>query len=79
MRNEADKNVNHPSHYNSNSLEVIDAIKGSLSKEEYNGFLKGNVLKYVCRADYKGKYLEDLQKAKWYLDEMIKQKTKGVK
>lgn len=79
MKNEANNNVNHPSYYNNNSLETIEVIKGSLSKEEYSGFLKGNILKYISRADFKGKTIEDLEKAKWYLDEFIKSKTKGGK
>ena len=79
MKNENNSNINHPSYYNNNSLETIEVIKGSLSKEEYSGFLKGNILKYVSRADFKGKAVEDLEKAKWYLDELIKSKTKGGK
>ena len=79
MKNENNSNINHPSYYNKNSLETIEVIKGSLSKEEYSGFLKGNILKYVSRADFKGKAVEDLEKAKWYLDELIKSKTKGGK
>ena len=64
--------VNHPTHYNQGTLETIDMLKGTLSKEQYTGFLKGNVLKYVSRADYKGNTLEDYNKAKWYLEELIK-------
>ena len=79
MKNETNNNVNHPRHYNNNSLETIEVIKGSLSKEEYSGFLKGNILKYVSRADFKGKPVEDFKKAKWYLDELIESKTKGGK
>lgn len=79
MKNETNSNVNHPSYYNNNSLETIEIIKGSLSKEEYSGFLKGNILKYISRADFKGNVVEDLEKAKWYLEELIKSKSKGVK
>lgn len=64
-------NVNHPTHYNQGSLETIDMLKGTLTKEQYTGFLKGNVLKYVSRTEYKGKTLEDYNKAKWYLDKLI--------
>ncbi len=54
--------VNHPSHYNKGKIEVIDAI------EDWKlGFNLGNVVKYVARADHKGKRLEDLKKALWYL------------
>lgn len=54
--------VHHPAHYNSSSIEVIDAI------EAWNlGFNLGNVVKYVVRADYKGSAVEDLRKALWYI------------
>lgn len=58
--------VNHPAHYNAGRIEVIDAI------EDWSlGFHEGNVVKYVARAKYKGNQLEDLKKAKWYLDRRI--------
>ena len=60
--------VNHPDHYNSKGIEVMDVIRAfDLS------FSLGNVIKYVLRAGKKHKetYLEDLKKAKWYLDEEI--------
>lgn len=58
--------VNHPGHYTwlKNGVEVIDIT------ENFN-FLLGNVLKYVMRADHKGKPLEDLKKAVWYLEREI--------
>ena len=58
--------VNHPDHYNVGKIEVIDAI------EEWGlGFHAGNVIKYVARYKQKGKPLEDLRKARWYLDRLI--------
>ena len=65
--------VNHPSHYNMGKIETIDLIKDSLSFEGYKGFLKGNIIKYIARYEYKGNELEDLQKAKWYLDKLIEE------
>lgn len=67
-------NVEHPKHYNQGTIETIDLIKGSLTEEEYKGFLKGNVLKYVCRASFKGNEKEDYEKAKWYLQRLINTK-----
>ena len=64
-------NVNNPKHYNKHGIECIDAIQASMSDKEFLGYLKANVVKYMWRYDYKGKPLEDLQKAKWYLDKMI--------
>ena len=58
--------VNHPSHYNTGSIEVIDAI------EDWGlGFALGNAVKYIARAAHKGKMIEDLKKARWYLDREI--------
>jgi Protein of unknwon function (DUF3310) len=59
--------VNHPQHYNAGKIEVIDAI------EDWKlGFHLGNVVKYVARAEHKNDALEDLKKARWYLDRYIK-------
>lgn len=60
--------VNHPSHYNNGKFEVIDII------EEFElNFHLGNTFKYIARAGKKDptKYIEDLKKAKWYLDRYI--------
>lgn len=58
--------VNHPPHYKHGGLEAIDAI------EAWDlGFCLGNTLKYICRAKHKGSELEDLKKARWYLDRYI--------
>ena len=63
--------VNFPQHYNEGGIEAIDAIKASMSLTEFKGYLKGNVLKYTWRYTYKEKPLEDLNKAKWYLEKLI--------
>jgi hypothetical protein len=58
--------VDHPKHYNTGQIEVIDAI------EDWKlSFHLGNVVKYVARAMHKGNALEDLQKAMWYLQRQI--------
>ena len=64
-------NVNHPSHYTEGDVECIDAIKASMSFEEFVGYLKGNCVKYLWRYRNKGKALEDLKKAQWYLERLI--------
>lgn len=58
--------VNHPSHYTKGRFEVIDVIE-----DWCLGFHLGNVVKYVARSAYKGRTLDDLKKARWYLDRMI--------
>lgn len=65
-------NVNHPEHYKSESgVECIDAIRAALTPEEFRGYCKGNVMKYVWRERKKGGD-ESLEKAIWYLKEAIK-------
>ena len=65
-------NVNSPSHYNSGSVECIEAIEAMLSPEEFVGYLRGNSLKYRWRFRYKGKPIEDLNKANWYEERLLK-------
>lgn len=60
-----------PSHYQS-EIECIDAIKASMTKEQFKGYLKGNVQKYIWRYEKKNG-VEDLKKAQWYLDRLIKE------
>lgn len=65
--------VNNPNHYNNGSIECIEGIQASMSAEAFNGYLKGNCLKYLWRYDYKGKPVEDLQKAQWYLAKLLQE------
>jgi len=62
--------VNSPTHYNTGNIECIEAIEESMSSVAFKGYLKGNCLKYLWRYDYKGKQVEDLQKATWYLSRL---------
>ncbi len=63
--------VNKPDHYNKGAVEAIEAIKASMHPQEYKGYLKGNCMKYLWRYERKGKQLQDLHKAKWYLNRLI--------
>ena len=65
--------VNNPQHYNNGNIECIEAIQESMPKEAFKGYLKGNCLKYLWRYDYKGKASEDLEKADWYLNKLIRE------
>ena len=65
--------VNSPQHYTQGSKETIDMIKESLTEEEFSGYLKGNILKYVCRYKHKGMPLKDLMKSQWYLEKLVKE------
>ncbi len=62
--------VNSPSHYNQSGIECIAAIQAALGPN-FKYYLQGNIMKYLWRFDYKGKPLEDLQKAQWYLNTLI--------
>ena len=63
--------VNHPKHYNSGKIEVIDAI------EDWGlDFNAGNVVKYVARHQHKANAIEDLKKARWFLDRIIERLEK---
>ena len=61
--------VNHPKHYNSHpsGVECIQIA-------EHFGYCLGNVIKYIWRAGQKGDALEDLRKARFYLDREIKRR-----
>lgn len=62
--------VNHPGHYTAGGVECIDAIKAAVP--DFEAYCAGNVIKYVWRYRRKNG-LEDLKKAKWYLDRLLKE------
>lgn len=69
-------NVNHPKHYMlPNGGESVDVIRMVLTHEEYEGWCKGNLLKYIARYKQKGG-VESLKKAKVYLDWLIELRDK---
>ena len=61
--------VNNPSHYGGDAC--IEAIMDSMSRTQYEGFLRGNIIKYLWRYDKKGNAKQDLLKAMWYLERLI--------
>lgn len=63
-------NVNHPPHYTDGGIECIEAIEAQLTPEEYQGYLRGNCVKYLWRWRMKGG-ITDLQKSQWYMDRLI--------
>jgi len=67
----AEDMVNHPPHYTQGSVECIDAMQAALSPEEFVGFLKASVIKYVWRLNDKDEPLENAKKARWYLNKLI--------
>lgn len=76
MTNETKEMVNHPDHYQGVGIEVIDVI------EAFNlDFCLGNVIKYALRCGKKDEAIQELEKARWYLDRKIYELigAKGVK
>lgn len=63
--------VNHPPHYKGHpsGVECIDIV-------EHMGFCLGNAVKYIWRADLKGNAVQDLEKAKWYLEREIERRKR---
>ena len=69
--------VNHPAHYTSGSVECIDAIDSAVKGlEGYQAVYTAQIIKYVYRWRRKGG-VEDLKKAKWYLERLIEKTEKG--
>ena len=68
--------VNHPKHYNKHGIECIQAIRATLTDEEFRGYCKGNVIKYTWRERYKNG-LEDLKKATWYINRLVQDLDKN--
>tara|TARA_R110000822_G_scaffold71010_1_gene171293 strand:- start:466 stop:732 length:267 start_codon:yes stop_codon:yes gene_type:complete len=71
FKNSLPKDNINPDHYKVGGIETFDFITAKTSPEQLAGYCKGNILKYVSRADHKNG-VEDLKKAKWYLDKLIK-------
>lgn len=65
--------VEHPEHYTSKGVECIDWIRHAQGNYEFLGYLKGNILKYLWRYEGKGAPVQDLKKARWYLDKLIEE------
>ena len=69
--------VNHPSHYGGDTTyECIKVLENWMSPDEYCGFLKGNAIKYLCRAGKKDDTVQELEKSKWYIVKLIEYKKK---
>lgn len=75
--------VNRPEHYNLGGIECIEAIEASLSAEAFQGYLKGNAMKYLWRWDKKNQephlQVQDLNKANWYLQRLTEEVKAAIK
>lgn len=63
--------VNHPDHYQGDKIECIEYLKDNMPFEAYLGYLEGNAKKYLHRWRRKGKPMEDIKKAIWYLNRLV--------
>lgn len=63
--------VNHPDHYETNGIECINAMVASQGKEAVSDYCVCNAFKYIWRHQHKGKSVEDIQKAIWYLTKYV--------
>ena len=70
--------VEHPQHYNQGSIECIDAMKSAFGVDEVSSFCKLNAFKYIWRAKNKFNTLEDLKKARWYIDKIIEIQERNI-
>ena len=72
--------VNHPPHYTQGGIECIDALTAMISpyKDPNDAALSWQVVKYIWRHPFKGKPLEDLKKARYYLDRLIQRYEDGL-
>lgn len=64
-------NVNHPAHYETNGIECIDAMVASQGAEAVRNYCVCNAFKYIWRHQHKGKSVEDIRKAIWYLNRYL--------
>jgi hypothetical protein len=71
--NNPEDSINHPTHYTSGKIEVIDYIQDKLTPEQFEGFCIGVVMQYISRYRLKGG-MDDLKKAVWYLNRIIESK-----
>lgn len=53
-------------YYDAGGIETINVIKAKLSPEQYKGWLLGNLIKYSCRANFKGQFIRDIEKINFY-------------
>lgn len=64
-------------YYDVGGIETLDIIRAKLTPEEYRGFLKGNAIKYLCRAAHKDDEQRDLEKAAYYTEWLAEDKKES--
>lgn len=66
------RNIKPQNHYDAGGISCIDYLRAKLTTEELEGFYKGNILKYLSRANYKEQKTEDYKKALEYMKWLYK-------
>ena len=64
--------VNHPPHYTHGGVECIEALEAMLGADGFNAYCRGTAVKYLWRTGHKWDAEEDLKKAIWYLERLVK-------
>lgn len=73
------KVINHPQRYGGDTTyECVKVLKAWMNEDEYRGFLRGNCLKYLCRVGKKDEVVQELNKAKWYLEKLIEAESEKI-
>ena len=67
-----------PEHYKIGGIETIDYMKAKSTPEEFQGHLRLTAIKYLSRYGHKDNQIQELKKAKWYLDRLITEIEAGV-
>ena len=65
--------INHPPHYTRGKIECLDFII-----DQHLPYLAGQIVKYVVRYRWKGDGVEDLKKARFYLNRLIQEESRGT-
>ncbi len=65
-------------YYDAGGIETLEIIRAKLTKEQYTGYLIGNTMKYLCRANFKASRVRDIEKAHIYLTELQKVISKNI-
>jgi hypothetical protein len=70
--------VNHPSHYATGPVECIEAIQASMTADQFVGYCKGNIFKYLWRMGNKKGSTTDHEKAQWYMNKLVDTINNGI-
>ena len=66
-----------PDHYKQGDIECIEAIKAALGPDGFKAYCRGQVVKYIWRAEHKGNSMVDYCKAEWYASRLVEEVTFG--